>query len=77
MKILYVLSMALAFSMEIDSISVPYFLKYIIAFAGKMFMMFSFYVFSTYFLDNTLTLFANQFVYYVIPIAVLYNEYDH
>ena len=45
--------------------------------AGKMFMMFSFYVFSTYFLDNTLTLFANQFVYYVIPIAVLYNEYDH
>lgn len=32
MKILYVLSMALAFSMEIDSISVPYFLKYIIAF---------------------------------------------
>ena len=32
--------------------------------AGKMFMMFSFYVFSTYFLDNTLTLFANQFVYY-------------
>lgn len=45
--------------------------------AGKMFMMFSLYVFSTYFLDNTLTLFANQFVYYVIPIAILYNEYDH
>lgn len=43
--------------------------------AGKMFMMFSFYVFSTYFLDNTLTLFANQFVYYVVPIAILYDEY--
>lgn len=44
--------------------------------AGKMFMMFSFYIFATYLLDNTLTMFANQFVYYVIPIAVLYNEYD-
>lgn len=44
--------------------------------AGKMFMMFSFYIFSTYFLDNTLTMFANQFVYYIIPISILHNEYQ-
>ena len=38
--------------------------------AAKFFLIVTFYVFSTYFLDNTLTLFDNQFIYYLIPLAM-------
>lgn len=38
--------------------------------AAKFFLIATFYVFSTYFLDNTLTLFDNQFIYYLIPLAM-------
>lgn len=42
--------------------------------AAKFFLIGTFYVFSTYFLDNTLTLFDNQFVYFLIPLALCYRE---
>ena len=44
--------------------------------AAKFFLIGTFYVFSTYFLDNTLTLFDNQFVYFLIPLALCYNDQD-
>lgn len=44
--------------------------------AGKFFLIGTFYVFSTYFLDNTLTLFDNQFIYYLIPLALCYKEQE-
>ena len=42
--------------------------------AAKFFLIGTFYVFSTYFLDNTLTLFDNQFIYYLIPLALCYKD---
>ena len=42
--------------------------------AAKFFLIGTFYVFSTYFLDNTLTLFDNQFIYYLIPLALIQVE---
>lgn len=44
--------------------------------AAKFFLIGTFYVFSTYFLDNTLTLFDNQFVYFLIPLALCYRDQD-
>ena len=44
--------------------------------AAKFFLIGTFYVFSTYFLDNTLTLFDNQFVYFLIPLALCYNDQE-
>lgn len=43
--------------------------------AGNFFLVSTFYVFSTYFLDNTLVLFDNQFIYYLIPLSLCYEEH--
>lgn len=42
--------------------------------AAKFFLIATFYVFSTYFLDNTLVLFDNQFIYYLIPLAMCIQD---
>lgn len=39
--------------------------------AGKFFLIATIYVFLTYTIDNTLTLFANQYVYYALPVGLI------
>lgn len=73
MKILYVLSMALAFSMEIDSISVPYFLKYIIAFIWIIIGAFYDHVESSFFTLRITKIKKNLLKLFLIPIAVAFS----
>ena len=73
MKILYVLSMALAFSMEIDSISVPYFLKYIIAFIWIIIGAFYDHVEGRFFTLRITKIKKDLFKLFLIPIAVAFS----
>ena len=73
MKILYVLSMALAFSMEIDSISVPYFLKYIIAFIWIIIGAFYDHVEGRFFTLRITRIKKDLLKLFLIPIAVAFS----
>lgn len=42
--------------------------------SGKLFFLFSVYLFITYITDNTLTLFTTQYIYYLIPLVIGYKN---
>ena len=65
--------MALAFSMEIDSISVPYFLKYIIAFIWIIIGAFYDHVEGRFFTLRITKIKKDLFKLFLIPIAVAFS----